>query len=377
MKLSNIKEEPERIEVADIASLGVQSFGKFNDYPQRLRRVTSASGTAKSCISTYAKFIQGLGFDDVVFYKSVINSNGLTCDQLLRLVSKDAAEMKGFAIHVNYNLLGEVTDVSHLPYEHCRLTAEDDNGNVAKIAIHRDWTRNKRKTQVTRSTVNYIDVFNPIREVVLAQIEAAGGIETYKGQVFWYSFDGDNVYPSPIYDAVITDISTEAGISNVLYRNVRYNFLPAGMFVRKKGQTTQTFDEHGNEIKDTFSQDFKQFQGDENANKIIDIEIDYEEEKPEFVPFVVEKRGDELKTTDEIIRSKIGRAFNQPPILRSETVATGFTTDAMLDAYRYYNSVTTSERFELERAFIRIFSKFHDQSISPTGNYSIIPLNYG
>lgn len=376
MRLSNIKDEPERIETSDLTSLGIQYFGKNNDYPQRLKQVTSASGTAISCISTYAKFIQGGGFSDPTFYRSKINSDGLTLDQLLNFVSKDIADFKGFALHFNYNLLGEITDINYVPFEHCRYGIEDESGKVSKISLHRDWTKKKRLTKINSATVKMIDVFNPIKEVVLAQILAAGGIENYHGQVLYYSFDGFGVYPKPLYDSVITDISTEAGISNVLYRNVRYNFLPAGAFIRKKSSSTPDKDENGNEIRDDFPVQFKKFQGDENANKIIDIQVEFEEEEPKFVPFVVEKRGDELKTTDEIIRSKIGRVFNQPPILRAESVATGFTTDAMMDAYKYYNSVTTSERFELERVFTRIFESWHDKTINPSKSYAITPLKY-
>ena len=376
MKISNIKAEPDRVETTDNTSLNIQLYGKNNDYPQKLKQVTAASGTAISCISTYAKFIQGGGFSDPAFYRMKVNSAGLTNDQLLSFVSKDIADFKGFSLHFNYNVLGEITDINFVPFEHCRMVLEDQNGRVEKIAVHRDWTKRKRLTTINSTTIQYIDKFNPIPEVVRHQIQACGGIEQYKGQILWYSFDGEGVYPKPLYDSVITDISTEAGISNVLYRNVRYNFLPAGAFIRKKGKTVQNIDENGKEIPDDFPAQFKRFQGDENANKIIDIEVDFEEEEPKFIPFVVEKRGDEFKTTDEIIRSKIGRVFLQPPILRAESVATGFTTEAMQDAYKYYNSITTSERFELERIFTRIFENWHDQTVNPSKSLAITPLQY-
>jgi hypothetical protein len=182
------------------------------------------------------------------------------------------------------------------------------------------------------------------------------------------------VYPKPIYDAAITDISTEAGISNVIYRNARMNFLSAGMLIRKSAQLDPNV--VNNTQPDTFSQNFKQFQGDENACKIIDVEIGFEEEKPEFVPFVVEKMADEMKTSSTIIETKIGKVFLQPPILRAESVATGFTLQAMQDAYEYYNTITLSERLEIERVFTQLFSNFVNP-INPTNNYSIIPLKYG
>lgn len=377
MNLTNVKAEKQRIEVIDGLSLGIQTYGLRNDYPQRIKTVTNASVTAKGCISTYQKFIQGGGFADTVFYKSVVNERGLTCDQLLNLIAKDFADYGGFSLHMNYNLLGQITDVTHIPFEHCRLTIDDDLGKVSKIGIHRDWTKLKRKTVVSKNTIEFIDVYNPISTVVQAQIMAEGGIESYKGQVLYYSIDGEMVYPKPIYDAAITDISSEAGISNVIYRNARMNFMPAGMLIRKIPENSgPRKDEHGNDVPDTFSQNFKQFQGDENACKIIDVEAGFDESKPEFVPFTTEKFSEEMKISSEMVQVKIGKVFLQPPILRAENVATGFTLQAMQDAYEYYNSITISERLEIERVFSRIFKNFV-RPVNPSGNYSIIPLTYG
>lgn len=48
--------------------------------------------------------------------------------------------------------------------------------------------------------------------------------------------DGKFVYPVPIYDKVVTNLSIDEGLDNVKYRNVRNNFLVAGMVVHKKGK---------------------------------------------------------------------------------------------------------------------------------------------
>lgn len=377
MNLTNVKAEKQRIEVVDGLTLGILTYGLRNDYPQRIKTVTNASVTARGCISTYYRFIQGKGFADQLFYRSIINDRGLTCDQLLNLISKDMADYGGFSLHVNYNVLGQITDVTHIPFEHCRLGLDDDSGKVSKIAVHKDWTKQRRRTVVSKQTIDFIDVYNPIPAVVQAQIDAAGGIDKYKGQILYFSADGEMVYPKPIYDSAITDISTEAGISNVIYRNARMNFMPAGMLIRKKSETTSAnVDANGRPIEDNFSANFKQFQGDENACKIIDVEAEYDESKPEFVPFTTEKHADEMKTSSEMVQVKIGKVFLQPPILRAEDVATGFTLQAMQDAYMYYNSITTSERLEIERIFTRVFSNF-DRPINPSGNYSILPLTYG
>ena len=177
-------------------------------------------------------------------------------------------ERRSMYEHVNYNILGEIVEINYVPFENCRLYEEDENGYVSKIAIHPDWsgkkTRSGKPLRVDKAHIDFIDVFNPRKDVVLAQIEAAGGIEYYKGQILWVSGAGRNIYPRSRADRVVTEMSTDEGLSNVKYRNVRCNFLPAGMMITKKG--TSRVDENGKEIKDDeddgFSETLVQLQGD-------------------------------------------------------------------------------------------------------------------
>ena len=48
-------------DVYNCRSLGIQSWGERNDYPQSVREILNASSTGKPCANTYAKFINGKG----------------------------------------------------------------------------------------------------------------------------------------------------------------------------------------------------------------------------------------------------------------------------------------------------------------------------
>lgn len=201
MTIDEVKIPKIRIPVADVTNLDIQSYGKGNNYPQMILQLLGASSNAKSCVGRYAKFIRGAGFKDSLFYKSIVNMKGQTCDTLLRLCSDDLAKFGGFALHINYNLLCEITSVEHIPFEDCRLGIEDDAGYIAEIAIHPDWICSKGRKKIkkpSKSTIAYTDVFNPNPDVVLSQIVEAGGIEAYKGQTLYVSKDGFMVYPSTI-----------------------------------------------------------------------------------------------------------------------------------------------------------------------------------
>ncbi len=384
MTIDEVKIPKIRIPVADATNLDIQSYGKGNNYPQMILQLIGASSNAKSCVGRYAKFIRGAGFQDVLFYKSVINTKGQTCDTLLRLCSDDLAKFGGFALHVNYNLLCEISSVEHIPFEDCRLGIDDDLGYISKIAIHPDWTMVKGKKRIKRpskSTITYTDVFNPNTDIVLSQIIASGGIENYKGQTLYVSKDGYMVYPSAIYDSAITDISTDEGLANVRYRNVRNNFLPMGMYVYRKGQKVMVEDKDGNLVEGTEYQNgfdaekFKAFQGDSEACKIIGVGLEDGDEKPEFVEFPTKNFDKEFTITKDATAEEIYAAFNQEVFYRIRSGALGFSNDIINDAFNFYNAMTIDERVLMEQSFRSVFSHFADP-VNQTNDYSLIPLSY-
>ena len=92
--------------------------------------------------------------------------------------------------------------MAHVPFENCRLEEEDDDGVISHIVVHPDWrgkkTRGGKAVKVTIETIEVFPVFNPSPDVVQLQIQAAGGIEFYKGQILYISRAGRNAYPLPL-----------------------------------------------------------------------------------------------------------------------------------------------------------------------------------
>ena len=370
MRVSDVKHASERYEVRDLTSLDIQSYGEDNAYPQRIHSITSASPTAKICIDRFAKFIRGRGFSDATLYKLKVNRWGLRSDRLLRLVSDDFARYGGFCIHLNYNVLGEIVGMQHIPFEHARLGLEDDSGYVGNIAINRYWV-GKHKKKAKPENTDYIDIYNPKPEVIQAQIVAAGGIELYKGQVLYLSNEGENTYPIPVYDSAITEISTDEGLANVKYRNVRNNFLPGGILITRKGTTVT--DEKKDFDKGFDAQGFKQFQGDTNAVKIIHVELEYGEEEPEFKEFPSHSYDRDFEVTETSTQERIYAVLGQEAFYRTRTGALGWSAEVVSEAFTYYNSYTQDERLLLEEVFNDLFSHWH-QPVTP--NFQILPLSY-
>ena len=377
MNVRNAKKPRPRVEVEYYSRFKLQSYGNDNLYPQHLQSITRASGTAELCLNRYAKFIEGYGFANEAISDVVVNHVGTTADELLHDIAQDVARFGGFALHVNYNVLCQVTEINFVPFENCRLEEEDDAGNVARILVHPDWTgkktRNGHVIRVDESNIDRINVFNPNPEVVAAQVIKAGGIDNYKGQILWVSLDGRFQYPTPIYDSVVTDISTDEGLGNIKYRNVRNNFLVACMLLARKG--VPKVDEKGNKHDEQLisDEDLLAFQGDENTSKILYVELENEEDKPEVVQFPTRNYDKEFSVTDASVVERIYAQFHQELFYSIRIGKLGFSGDVMRDAYQYYAGEVTNEQRFIERAFERICAHVAEPL---TSDFSIKPLKY-
>ena len=378
MNVRNAKKPRPRVEVGYYSRFKLQSYGNDNLYPQHLQSITRASGTAELCLNRYAKFIEGYGFANEAISDVVVNHVGTTADELLHDIAQDVARFGGFALHVNYNVLCQITEINFVPFENCRLEEEDDAGNVARILVHPDWsgkkTRNGHVIRVDERNIDRIDVFNPAPEVVTAQVINAGGIDNYKGQILWVSLDGRYQYPTPIYDAVVTDISTDEGLGNIKYRNVRNNFLVSCMLIARKG--IPKIDENGNKVEQQLisDEDLTTFQGDENTSKILYVELENDEDKPEVVQFPTRNYDKEFSVTDTSVVERIYAQFHQELFYSIRIGKLGFSGDVMRDAYQYYAGEVTNEQRFIERAFERISAYWAKPLAS--SDFSINPLKY-
>lgn len=355
------------------------TYGRYNDQPQRWMEIAAASGTCMSCIDIYQSFINGQGFTDKAFYKAIVNNQGMTADKLLRLVSWDIAKLYGFALHFNYNRLYQKVEVNFVPFENVRFRYDEKTSEIIGFALHPDWGRRNLSIKPwDERDIKYVDFYDPTPEGIEKQVRAErkkkvkGTWQNWNGQILYCSMIGELQYPSPIYDAVLSDVSTEDAIASIKNRNSKNNWLPAGAFIRKVKKAVDT---ENNEESEKFKTEFKTFQGAENACKIIDVEIDFEEERPEFVPFEAKNYDKEFDYSEKSVQTNIGKRFMQPPILRSEDVSMGLSTDVMTNAYDFYNSKTKKERIFVEECFMKAFDNFHIP-VNPTNDFTIIPLKY-
>lgn len=383
MNINNVKKPTPRYIDPYWSNLNIQAYGKDNLYPQRLFDLIRNSSVGGSCLDRYETFIEGDGLRNKEFSEFVCNRKGDTIDDLYRLIAQDMALYHGFALHVNYNMMCDIVEVTHIPFQQCRLEEESRDGKVVYINVHPDWTGKKTRKgnviRVDKQNVKKIFCFNPRKEVVLAQIVKSGGIENYKGQVLWFSMDGKFIYPVPIYDKVVTNLSIDEGLDNVKYRNVRNNFLVSGMLIHKKGQNIGVDPETGEQIEEEdsskISESLSIFQGDENACALMDVTVQQDEDIPKFVSFEGNNFDKKYESTEASSTKKIYIAFGQEPWYRILEGSLGFSSEILTDAYSYYNSYVSKERRAISRELKKIFDHWHINA-NPSEDYDIQPLTY-
>lgn len=345
---------------------GILPFDFDNKYTFRCLNTSNASGTAKYCISLIQRFYEGNGFKDVTFYKAIVNSKGLTNDKLLRHVTTDLARHNGFAVHINYNSLFQISELHYIPFNDCRLPHPEAAEHYGKIAVYSDWARVHRRN-IRLLDIDFIDTFNPDPNVIAKQINEAGSIEDYKGQLLWFSKEGTS-YPLAMYDAVLEDMETDARIKNHKRKRAATGYNADYIFVHKG-----KFENEQERVD--FVRGLEEQQGDEGAGNITVCEVESDEQIPELIKIDKAQEKDFYTENELSVQDNIRRAFGFPPILVGVQIAGKLgASQEILEATAYMNGVTNRERREVEEIFTKIYSNFH-ADINPTKDYSIIPLS--
>lgn len=379
MNIKHTKKPETRIDVRYLSNLGVKSYGANNLYPQDLHDIVSASPCGRTCLERRQTYIEGNGIASQALSDFICNSSGETVDDVHSLLAADCGEYEGIAIHVNYNIAGNIVSIAQMPFECCRLEEEDENGIISHVIYHPDWrgkkTRNGKAVKVDKQSIEVFPVFNPEPAIVQSQIISAGGIQYYKGQVLYISRAGRLRYPTPLYDTVLTDMSTDEGLSNVSNRNVRNNFLAGGIIWVKRGQMRPPRPEGADVFDgpisaeddkfDEFVESIEQLQGDTNACKIAVCEGEVDEDKPELISFAPKNFDKDFDSTKKTVVETIYAAFNQEMFARLRTGSIGFSGELANDVKREYCEQVSKYQRMLQRAYNLVFSHWEPDDALP------------
>jgi hypothetical protein len=313
-------------------------YDKDNLYPNKIKSIAARSGTTSGAIGKLSEFISGEGFKGM---DEIVNSEGQTFWDILRFISDSKANFKGFALHFNYNIFGQIIEINPVNFEFVRWAKELDS-----FIISPDWARRRRRTE----EIEYWP-FNP--EKVKEEIALSGGIEKYTGQLYYWVPNKADLYTVCNWDAVIDDAQFEAEAKLYSLSSIQNDYSLSGVLAYPKNIVTK---EEIDEIKEEVGKD----KGAANAGGIRVIGALPSENLTNWKWFTpISRNNIDNLHTNQIERAKfnIYAHFKMPPILCGVATQGMFNQESFADAFHYYNACTETERKEVEKELTKILAE--------------------
>lgn len=349
-------------------NLKIRKIGSDNLYYQHVSDFLSTSPTLAMCVSREVDTLFG----------EYQHKTGFLTDQLVYQLLQDYSLFRGFALHVNYNFLGDVDCVDYIPFSQLRLGEQNAQGIYTSVFYCPDWagkkTANGNRIDPKRSMVKYY-TFTDNVDVRLRRIEAVGGPENYQGEILYYS--NTNGYPVAPVDSVLQYVSAEVGLGNLVFRDVRCSFLPSAIV---NIPMNSGIDE------DTFAEQLSSLQGDTNAGRLIMFASASTDEKPEAVSLTTEGTDTRYENAKADCKNRIIDVYNQQCFTRLAEGSLGFGSEAISSIYKYYSWSLRPKRNKIVSVLQQIDPTFDlpelvyqydDNVANATDNNTQIPITNG
>ena len=360
--------------------------GEKNDYPTMIELLVGGSATAKACAGVIADFIYGKGFSLEVearatarqqrtrFRKDTlyINDKRETPNDLLKKVARSLSYHRGVFIQVNYNQLFQKTSVQVLPYRYCRLGARDSNNYRGKVLYYENWDNLQDKKEVDKN-VKAIDLYDPSPKVIQEQVDAAGGWDKYKGQVYFLNLDRNDSYPLAWADVVLLDCESEMLSTKYTRNGFKKGFFGTYAFVT----STMNSDEDREDFRDNLRNSI----GVEAEQSVFHFELEMKGDKLEdqvlVKPIESNVKADLFEYADKKTANNIRKTYgNIPPVLIDfvEGKLGNTSGDSLKEARIFMQEQMQEERQDVQDMFEELFDNFAEP-ISSNGLFEIM-TNY-
>lgn len=314
----------------------ITDYGESNLYPQVMEELYKRSPLTKQAIKVLSEFSMGEGWTGNG--DKVVNRFGQTFNDMLRLSCEDLNTYNGFSMHFNFNALGRIVEIQHIPFPYVRLGSKDKTGITNNVKLSNNWEMDslKYKNYAGLEPIQY-PLFNP---KTAAEDALTGG----NGQVLYWT-PHMFAYPLATFDAIRDAVQTDHEKQVFLLKNIQNGFLGTNLLKIPGG-----FDSE--EDKNKFISKIKTLQGAYNANSTIAVEWP-EDFNGQFVEPIPAANNDNLLTnTATDTTNTILQNFGVPgPLLAVSPSGSVFTQEQIRDSYILMNLRTANKRKGLERVF--------------------------
>ena len=308
-----------------------------NMYPNKIKNAAERSQCVKSASGTLASFLTGVGFGEDL-NKIIVNEEEDTLFDILFYTAKEKSIFAGFALHFNFNVFGEITEINEISFECLRW-----NTDATKLIYDSDWQRPKKVNQIEYYPFNLDKVQEQINEV---------GLDDYTGQVLYWIPRRKDYYTTCRFDDVLEYAQYEYESAVYQLSNIQNDF--AFGYLMKLPLQADSQDENKEVIER-----LREGKGAKNAGNSILLKMagDSEVLRSKLIEPISRNNIDNLFTNqNDLAERKIYACYNQPPILNGVSSDGMFNQDQYNDAFDYYNSYTETERDQLEKIWTKILN---------------------
>jgi len=337
----------------------VFNWGLDNLYPQLVEGLINQSVTSKLCVDKVAKAIYGKSFGDAG--DIIVNRDGETLNEVLRLTARDYAKYNNVFLHIGYNGELEIKSIKLIPVTNVRTFKDDDTGYSGKYVVYNNWDKSKGK--IDEKGFKMYDRFNPIKKVIESQIEKAGNITKYKGQILHIQKESSTVYSLPDLNPVLSEALLEKNSATFRSRGAEKGFLNTKLMV------VQPFS--SDDERYDFKQALDDLQGPQNAGNVLLLEasnVSDDLDSQVKLEDLSSKYNDKLfEYSDVQARKNISLAFGVPLGLVdvSEASLFGNSGELLKQMKQMLWESKEEERDMLESAFNKLMKNYSEQITAP------------
>ena len=324
---------------------GFIHWGRDNQYPQYLLNLYNHYGspTHKSIINKKSRLTTGYGLRDIVDtqLQNFVDKNGL--EKVLRQCEIDFEIFNGFCFEIVWNNEGSDFTIHYMPFTKIRKGIESKEIDYPHFWYSKNW--NEIKKEEYKPVM--IRRFNP-------------DIRTGK-QLFYYiepNPQQDEIYPIPTYSTTINWIELDYEISKFHLNQVKQGFAPS--FILNFATGIPSIEE-----MDEYYRDFRRnYEGAENAGKIIITYSEGKEQSPELIPIQLNDSDERFIMLQDMVEKNIVMGHEIPPQLVILTPGKlGSTTERQELLTEFQSYYITTRQQQLEEGFNRVLGLLFNEDI--------------
>jgi len=286
----------------------VWSWGNDNAFPSLIETLIEKSVTSKSCVDKVSSAIYGKSFG--ITGNVVVNSDGQKLNELLRLAAREFTKHNNLFIWVGYDGNFDINSIKVVPTKYVRRGKSDDKGYNGKYIVYSNWDKSE-KQRIESKHFKTIDRYNPNKTIIATQIEKAGSIRKYRGQIIHVQQDTNERYSKSDLYPVLSEALLES--NSQIFRSIGAStgFLNTKLMVVKPFSNQEDREEFHDHLKD--------LQGASNSGRVLLLESQTPTDdisKEISLDDLSSKYNDKLfEYSDSQARKNISLAFGVPASL--------------------------------------------------------------